>query len=1141
MAEEPATPKTKLKSKWGRLISKDKNSGNFKLNEDVVDFLKPSTDKYSADGTRQWSSAPRIDVAITSRWPDAQHVKRAAAADGTTLPYGSEQQRSNGKAKKKKNLKVAFAKTAPEIIGEGGDEVQIPVIEVSRMKARHSRSFSDRPLSSDRRLPALELDTAAADEHRHANNYPQSAPARDVYARPNMQRAQTTGGDAMKQTMHSHSQITQPPRQTFDEIVRAAAADARPGLLKRAPTNFSALDEVVSPDYEESPDSPGSPVEGAHPLPRLPSLPFEHAPSLRLDLDPPTSPEPASQHRREPSSPQETSSPPFQPQSRLFVSKARNGLDAEGAAFRRVSRLVFNDDDLADLRSPSSRSSRSSMDMFSPQRAPPVPQHLTMHLSPDRLSDSSEQESDLPAPDENRADSLRPKPPLIVGPPLDPQQSESGASTPRRNVSIEVPRIDTSCDDKAQSIDCIISPDDRRSGRFIPPTIADILSPTSSASTTPNALALNYAQSRSHSQADHYQGITPTPGMEPSSYFPPQANSRGLSPSLSSAPNRPAASPSLSVDTHRPSVSPSLSGEPYTRPSSKTSTYTAFSLSDAQPDSVESVAYRDFDSRVAHMRGVFRLTAERECPISSVSSRQWLRAAIWWLHKGRAGLGQVVRSGPLRGPDGQKREILTQPHVDVAKTWWILNDMIEDESLRPATDIVRNHLKSLALSMQRNGVMPPHQSLIQGQDTTIWITYPRFAPHAASLLHGSTSLMLDDSLQETDPLEALPAGDSKTAFFYNRMFVDVSVNTDESETDRVVLPCILTMLRARTDYQPTVRISSQSDLVNVLIKPAGGGHGKGPTWRDVSWKSRSHGLYLQLPRGFSLNVDLQESDFRGLWNMIEYTRKIEASFAPHPDERLVHDARLVELQYSDSSNPQAFPRERVRACSAFIFEKIIKITEGTGLRKFHRGFRLLLVTSPINKTLSSVTHELCTIAPFLFENIGNPAANEAPAMVIRIQEPKRSCKVLLLFSRASERQHFYDTVNGMTLTQGEVFIGKAPLKSVSIEAAATATPASIISSGGALASLRWDGLRIINKPSEGGQDSGNTVLSENFRIIASHEVGGFTDRLNLGKFFCQEIVCRLVLMYVQDLANFLSVCLLATRQAYNFSVDHKKT
>ena len=40
--------------------------------------------------------------------------------------------------------------------------------------------------------------------------------------------------------------------------------------------------------------------------------------------------------------------------------------------------------------------------------------------------------------------------------------------------------------------------------------------------------------------------------------------------------------------------------------------------------------------------------------------------------------------------------------------------------MKQQISMLKGHLKALSLSMGRNQVLPPPQSLIQGQDTRIW-------------------------------------------------------------------------------------------------------------------------------------------------------------------------------------------------------------------------------------------------------------------------------------------------------------------------------------------------------------------------------------------------------------------------------------
>ncbi|GAB7356421.1 hypothetical protein MBLNU459_g7193t1 [Dothideomycetes sp. NU459] len=1067
MADEAAAPNrktSKVKSKWGKLFKEDPDAANgkakFKLNDDVVDFLKPSTEKerYSGAGTRQ-QGAPRLDTGAAQRWPEAEDVRRAADAGDAqprTLP--------NGRPKRRKNLTVGFARTAPEIIGEGGDEADTPVVEVSRMKAKQLRSFSDR-------VPPA-LDTFAADQHRQPKNYPLSAPPTDPYAaKPALPRFQTSANETSYQLRQRPAESrTAEPQIVFQQfqspIEHPGESMARPGTLARTPTGFNMNDAFSPTTTDEA--SPAT-LHSCHPLSGLLTerLGAETA-QQKYDSPVQTHSDTGRVHETSPTDPKSPSA--------IIQNKMRA---EEGQTLRRFSRGDFSD------YAPQ-LSSSPPPDGSSPPRGP-LPAIPDIHPTPYIHQDVSfkpfspvHSQTQHPGHGPNQA-----------------QPDSSGSSYPggsrdgRRAESPAAPRVEMSVPSArgtSGSQNQGATSYNEGGVQTHPAPIADY-----TRSSSPNAYR------NGSLQAPHGTQSAQRPSGSPSLT---QTPSRGNSPNYFSA--------------HRaaPQESSSSSGLGPPQLVSRSCSQNSQIPIPASGDASEMAAFADFSSRVEHMRGVFRLTAERENPTSSMNPSQWLRAAIWWLHKGRAGLGDVVKH-VVRDPDGQRRELLTQAHVDVAKTWWILSDVLDQmvsshspqqDYLQRDVEAVRSHLRSLTLSMGRNGVMPPHQSLIQGQDTTIWMAYPHFAPDVASVLRGSAQrpLAAGDDRSIFNALEALPLGDTRDSFCYSRMFVSVSVNTEDADTDRVVMPCILTMLRGRSDYQTRVVISSQVDLVNISIKPGDGGHGKGSTWHDVSWKNRSHGIYVRLPRGFTLNVDFQENDFRALWNMVEYTKKVEASLRPEPDEIFLHEARLVEVQYSDSSNPHAFPKDRVRACSALVFEKGITRNEGTGARRLHRGYRFMLVTNTINKTLSCVSFELGRGSPLLLEFVGNAVANEVPAMIVRVQEAKRQCKATLVFNGSNDRRELYEVLNSIRLMQDERLTGRATLKSLAI----VPTDQSAISNN-ALESIQWQEVRVVNRNADqAGQEQGNTVLSENLRILVNHDSGCLSDRLNLGP---GELLMRLPL------------------------------
>jgi hypothetical protein len=159
-AHEAASKLLSKGSRWRtKIFSKDeaapkqemKPVQSFKLDEDVSDFLKPSTQKaqsqrdanaaYPASATR-----PRIDISKAQRWPSAQDILKSAAA-GTA---GSRSPGPGGlkRGMRQKGLSVSFVRTLPEVIGHGGDECEEPrspgarrrAVNLARTGCRHRRA-----------------------------------------------------------------------------------------------------------------------------------------------------------------------------------------------------------------------------------------------------------------------------------------------------------------------------------------------------------------------------------------------------------------------------------------------------------------------------------------------------------------------------------------------------------------------------------------------------------------------------------------------------------------------------------------------------------------------------------------------------------------------------------------------------------------------------------------------------------------------------------------------------------------------------------------------------------------------------------------------------------------------------------------
>jgi hypothetical protein len=513
------------------------------------------------------------------------------------------------------------------------------------------------------------------------------------------------------------------------------------------------------------------------------------------------------------------------------------------------------------------------------------------------------------------------------------------------------------------------------------------------------------------------------------------------------------------------------------------------------------------------MKGIFQLTAQLAGSIYDHTPLQWLRVAMWWFLRGRAGMESLIRSRPKSGEPQPER--LTQPHVDLAKTWWILTEIVQNHPLmqrgtqlyaeaQEAHDIAISALKMLLGSMKRHQSMPPTQALIQGQDQSIWVEYPQFAPDVHSVLSGTASKSTPQT--HLNPANLIPLGDTKSDFCYFRMFVNVSLSTDDPKTDRVPLPAVVSVMRPRDEFKVKLVICSQSELINVIV---GSNPDEGQTWRDVAWKSQMRAMTIQLRHGFNLKVELTEQDFRSLWAIVDHTNRVESQLRERPDERLSMKIYLRDFAYKDSANTGAFPPERVKGCKLMVFEKFERSTEGTGRRKLHRGYRIVVVTNTKTRTLSCVSNELGTKQdPMNFEYAADPA-DKCPGLFLRFTEPipdpkKPDAKILrrskmeMYFNDPKERNHLFGTFTSMNQSNDEATFAQVPLKSLNIE---SADPAEGFSGSGhdVLSRLKWMEAKAFNTdPEAAGLEAAPTVMSESLRIVCRHSAGVISDRMNLG-------------------------------------------
>lgn len=473
-------------------------------------------------------------------------------------------------------------------------------------------------------------------------------------------------------------------------------------------------------------------------------------------------------------------------------------------------------------------------------------------------------------------------------------------------------------------------------------------------------------------------------------------------------------------------------------------------------------------------------------------------------------------------------ERLTQPHVDLAKVWWILNEVLPSHpalqryggrdseanghAARQAGDTpnaevfeiqsaISHYLRLLVGSMRKHQSMPPTQALIQGQDQSVLEEYPTFAPDAASVLT-TKSLPADASQNGASAYHSLsqyiPLADTKSDFCYFRMFVKASMSTDDPKTDRVPMSAVISILRPKDQYQVKLAICSQNELINVIV-----GVGSDVTWKDVNWNKQSRKISIQLRHGFTLVLELSEGDMRSLWSIVDHTNRVEIDLRERNDERFACKLYLREASYKDPANPSIFPPDRVPGCKLFVFQRTERSSEGTGKRRLHRGYRMVLVTAQQNKQVSIIGHEMGTKhVPMNFEYVTEP--DQAPAMRLHFREElpdkkPRICTVHLVFQESKDRNQLFGTFTSMNIDEGEMTFAQVPLKAFHIESADQAEGFSQRGSH-VLEKLQWQEAKVINQdPEAAGLEAAPTIMSESLRIVCRHTTGIISDRMNLGE------------------------------------------
>ena len=525
----------------------------------------------------------------------------------------------------------------------------------------------------------------------------------------------------------------------------------------------------------------------------------------------------------------------------------------------------------------------------------------------------------------------------------------------------------------------------------------------------------------------------------------------------------------------------------------------------------------EFYSCVEHLCGVFHLSSGSSSATADEGVAPWIRAGTWWFLKGRNGLENSIGTAAEqhRGSPTTPQSPLQplQCYVDLAKAWWIAREIVpdllhkarnsDDEIVDTADGLglplvkqayasLQANMNALTISMQKNRLLPSRSLLTQGLDTRIWINYPALSPHILAL---TADVNPTTTVKRTSPNEkpffGVLLGDTDRHFSYGRMFVEVEIVSEYEGLDECQLPCILSIIRERVDSRVEVTIVSQDGHINLHIQSD---KHSGPTWDDIEWKVRSHSVRIHLAQGFELAVRFWEADFKTLWGIYDYNRRVEKDWCARVDEVVVFDGVVDNFHYMPPSGSRStFPSKPVRSCKARLFEVSRMPPKHSVQEKIHAGHRLMVITPPGIKMLSSVGVRIDPTNPGLFSYLRGEGGRPALLLSIRTHDTKSA--MVWTFRDMEKRAELHALLNGTCIGPDEGESAKIPLKDFTVSLV-TSDPTLKSRDLSFVPETIWEYAKVV----EQGQSThhSNAPFPNHRRICIGCNLGSITDRINPG-------------------------------------------
>ena len=526
----------------------------------------------------------------------------------------------------------------------------------------------------------------------------------------------------------------------------------------------------------------------------------------------------------------------------------------------------------------------------------------------------------------------------------------------------------------------------------------------------------------------------------------------------------------------------------------------------------------DFDLRVRRFNDLFRLNASVHGHIMAVPFEQWAKVSAWWLLRGRGGLESAVRgksstiASADAASDGELSSRLKQAYVNLAKAWWVVKHitpnlpevrrfgnpslgsvvaMIRSED-PPLAELVNVHLsvlanmRTLTKSMKRNGRLPPEDLQLQRSEAQIFLDTPTFPPNIATLIvNNIPSSPVKGEKYTADPFFPILVGDTDRHFNFASMFVEVFWDSGDGAKSGIATPCVVSLLRERTDWAVKATIASQDGQINLVIQSS---EHDGLHWHAVQWKIPLHMMQLRLADGIYLHVKFSEKDFKTIWGICDYTQRTRKEYSARRGEEMLLERKLPVFQCFDFPS---FPAEPTKDCRVRLFKRKPVAVEGRGQCGAYYAYRLMVITPPTTKTLSKVNYQLGKDSPVLF---GTHRSKGGDTLLVRVPS---SLRVALTFKETKDVELFRSALAGTWITEEDHCLGSLHLQNLTISSVSIDQDMACKNASCWISGLRWQKLRIINGgPLIDDHNLQSKIRSEHLRILADCDYGTFTDRIH---------------------------------------------